>query len=67
MLAGERVSGGPVKTSFFSNVSGAGRAPVRMRGMFAAASSVATCVSLALDEICRSEVYLLPGSQQHHI
>jgi hypothetical protein len=41
MEAGERVSGGPERTSFFSQISGAGRG-VRMMGTSALASSVAT-------------------------
>ena len=40
--AGERVSGGPTRTSFFSQVSGAGLAPVSMTGILASASSIAT-------------------------
>ena len=42
IAAGERESGGPVCTSNFSNESGAGRVDVKMTGIFAAASSVAT-------------------------
>lgn len=45
---GERVSGGPDRTNFFSQVSGAARAPARMTGILAAASSFATYSRLRL-------------------
>jgi hypothetical protein len=40
--AGDLVSGGPVRTSSFSQSSGAGRVAVRITGMLATTSSVAT-------------------------
>lgn len=46
--AGERVKGGPTSTSRVSQVEGAGRFPLRIMGILAAASSFATCLRLVL-------------------
>lgn len=43
--AGERESGGPVRTDFFSKESGAARIAVSITGIFAATSSFAACLS----------------------